>query len=241
MAQTLPFLLLIAFLSTCARSAVGFGDALIAMPLLTILLGIQTATPLVGLMAAAMSGMILLQSWREVELGDAWRLVLASFVGMPAGIWLIRVAPEEWVSGGLGLLLIAFGLYALVRPVLPPLPNARWVYLFGGLAGALGAAYNTNGPPVVVYGALRRWSPVRFRATLQGFFLPSGFAISLSHAMGGLWNPQVFALFAFCLLPMIAAVAAGHWLNRRIPGERFSRLLYVIVSGLGLLLLVRSL
>lgn len=49
------------------------------MPLLIILLGIQTATPLVGLMAAAMSGMILLQSWREVEVGDAWRLVLSSF------------------------------------------------------------------------------------------------------------------------------------------------------------------
>ncbi len=49
------------------------------MPLLIILLGIQIATLLVGLMAAAMSGMILLQSWREVEVGDAWRLVLASF------------------------------------------------------------------------------------------------------------------------------------------------------------------
>lgn len=143
------------------------------MPLVTILLGIQTATPLVGLMAAAMSGMILLQSWRDVALRDDWRLVLASFAGMLVGIWLIRVAPEEFVSGGLGLLLIAFGLYTLLRPVLSELPNAHWVYFFGALAGALGAAYNTNGPPVVVYGALRRWSPVRFWATLQGFFLPS--------------------------------------------------------------------
>jgi len=159
---------------------------------------------------------------------------------MPVGIWLIRVAPADVVTGGLGLLLIVFGLYALVRPVLPDIPNTGWVYFFGALAGALGAAYNTNGPPVVVYGVLRRWPPARFRATLQGFFLPSGFAISLSHGVGGLWNPQVFLLFALSILPIVAAVLAGHWLNRRIPAQRFSRLLYAIVAGLGLLLVIRS-
>jgi hypothetical protein len=30
-----------------------------------------------------------------------------------------------------------------------------------------------NGPPLVIYGALRRWTPERFRATLQGYFLPA--------------------------------------------------------------------
>ena len=28
-----------------------------------------------------------------------------------------------------------------------------------------------NGPPLVVYGVLRRWQPAQFRATLQGYFL----------------------------------------------------------------------
>ena len=33
-----------------------------------------------------------------------------------------------------------------------------------------------NGPPLVIYGALRRWSPQHFRATLQGYFLPASLA-----------------------------------------------------------------
>lgn len=81
---------------------------------------------------------------------------------------------------------------------------------------------------------------MRFRATLQGFFLPSGFAISLGHGVGGLWNREVFLLFAFSIVPIIVAVVAGHWLNQRIPSQRFNRLLYGIVAGLGLLLVVRS-
>ena len=46
---------------------------------------------------------------------------------------------------------------------------------FGFFAGILGGAYNTNGPPVVIYGSLRKWSPATFRATLQGYFFMAAF------------------------------------------------------------------
>lgn len=236
MSQTVLGVLVVVFLATFARSAVGFGNALVGMPLLTLLLGIRTATPLMGLLAVAMSLVILWDSWREMDLDAAWRLVLASFVGMPLGIWALKHLPAAIVTGGLGVLLAGFGLYALTRPVLPPLKKPHWVYVCGGVAGALGAAYNTNGPPVVVYGALRRWPATRFRATLQGFFLPSSFAISLSHGLGGLWDRQVLVLFGLSLLPMLLAVVAGGWVNRQIAPERFTRLLYGILIGLGCLL-----
>ena len=237
MPHSLILILGVVFLSSFPRSAVGFGNALIAMPLLTLLLGIQMATPLVGLLAVTLSAVILLGSWREVDLSSAWRLVLASFVGMPPGIWMIRHVSAQVVTGGLGMLLIGFGLYSLLRPVLPVLNRSYWVYLCGALAGTLGAAYNTNGPPVVIYGALRRWSPPKFRATLQGFFLPSTLAISIGHGLSGLWNSQVFILFGASLLPMLLAIYVGGWVNQHIEPERFLRLLYVIVIGLGLLLL----
>jgi len=237
MPQSLILVLCVVFFSSFARSAVGFGNALVAMPLLTLLLGIRMATPLVGLLAVALSAVILLGSWREVDLSSAWRLVLASFAGMPLGLWLIHHVPAQVVAGGLGLLLIGFGIYSLLRPVLPMLQQTRWVYLAGGLAGALGAAYNTNGPPVVIYGALRHWTPTKFRATLQGFFLPSTLAISGGHALSGLWNQDVFVLFGASLPVMLAAIWVGGWVNHRIEPERFLRLLYVIVIGLGVLLL----
>jgi uncharacterized protein len=36
-----------------------------------------------------------------------------------------------------------------------------------------GGAYGMNGPPLVVYRAMRRWSPPHFRAILEGYFLPA--------------------------------------------------------------------
>jgi hypothetical protein len=57
--------------------------------------------------------------------------------------------------------------------------------MFGFVAGALGAAYNTNRPFIVIYASLRHWPPEEFRATLQGFFFAAGRPILTGHcAMG---------------------------------------------------------
>jgi uncharacterized membrane protein YfcA len=109
---------------------------------------------------------------------------------------------------------------------------------FGLLAGILGGAYNTNGPPVVLYGALRRWPPERFRATLLGYFLPAAVMICAGHALGGLWSVRVFQLYALSLPAVALALLVGVRLGRRIPERLFGRVLNAALVGLGLLLLL---
>jgi uncharacterized membrane protein YfcA len=135
-------------------------------------------------------------------------------------------------------LLIGYGLYNLIHPKLPVLTSRIWAYGFGFVAGILGGAYNTNGPPVIIYGTLRRWSPERFRATLQGYFFPNGLVIMLRHILGRLWTRQVFQLFGPALPLVLAAIFLGAPLNRRIPARRSDRLIYVILIVLGLILLI---
>ena len=60
----------------------------------------------------------------------------------------------------LGCVLIAYGMWGLVRPTLPRLNWTPAGYLFGVCAGVLGGACNINGPPVVLYGARSGWEPV---------------------------------------------------------------------------------
>ena len=75
----------IIFVATVVRSTFGFGGALVAMPLLTLVVGIQTATPLVALVVNTNSIAILLSSWRDVRIGSAWRLVVSSLLEIRSG------------------------------------------------------------------------------------------------------------------------------------------------------------
>jgi uncharacterized membrane protein YfcA len=238
---SLPLTLLvmaILFCTTFTRSTLGFGDALLAMPILALVIDIRMATPLVAFVGTTTALTILLQGWRTVDLRAAWRLILASFVGIPVGLLLLKGVPEGLVKAVLGVVLMLFGLYNLARPELPALRHGGLAYLFGFIAGILGGAYNTNGPPIVMYGTLQRWSPERFRATLQGYFVPTGLLILLGHGAAGLWTPQVFWLFG-CSFPLIMlGVFLGGRLNQAIPKARFERVLYFFLIGIGILLMV---
>jgi uncharacterized membrane protein YfcA len=230
----------ILFLSTFIRSSLGFGDALVAMPLLTIAVGLQTATPLAAMGATTIAITILLRAWKKVDLKAAWRLVLTTWIGIPIGIYFLNAAPDLLVKFLLGIVITGFGLYNLIVPNLPELRNENWAYLTGIIAGILGGAYNTNGPPVVIYGMLRRWNPEKFRATLQGYFLPTGLAILISHGVAGMWTPQVVNFYLTSLPIILLAVFVGGKVNQLIPPGKFDRIIYGFLVLVGLLLIIRG-
>ncbi len=233
--HSVALVVVVLFFSTFVRSALGFGDALIAMPLLVLLVGVRTATPLVAFAASTIAVTILAGSWRQADLRIAWRLILSSLVGIPLGLFFLKNAPESIVKAVLGAVLILFGLYSLIRPRLPTLRSEQLAYPFGLLAGVLGGAYNTNGPPVVIYGTLRGWSPESFRATLQAYFFPTGLMILIGHGLAGLWTPTVLRLYAWALPAILLAVLLGGRLNRVVSQGQFNRVVYVFLVVIGVL------
>jgi len=224
------------FFASFARSAIGFGDALLAMPVLALILGMKTATPLVALVALTIGITILLRAWRHVDARATWRLILSTFAGIPLGLTLLKMAPVGVVRLILGVVLVTFGAYHLSRLRLPKLRTERLSYLFGFVAGILGGAYNTNGPPVVIYGVMREWPKQRFRATLQGYFLITGSTIVASHGIAGMWTREVFRLYLYGLPIVVGGVMLGGWAHHRASGEQFRCALNIFLIALGILM-----
>lgn len=226
------------FVATLARSTFGFGDALIAMPLLTLLLGIRNATPVIALVGSRVTLLIVWRSHARIDLAAIKRLTASALFGIPVGIWLFTALPSGVVTATLGVCLILFGGYALLAPAVAVLLDARWAYPFGFIAGGLGGAYNMSGVPVVVYGTLRRWPPREFRASIHGFYLPTGLLTLAGHGIGGLWTGTVWQVTLAALPPAAAAVLLGERLNRAIPSEKFAPIIHAALIVLGAALLL---
>ena len=232
----------IILVSAFVRSALGFGDAVLAMPLLAAFLDLRTATPLVAFIGPTISILILARDWRKSDFKTSLRLVVASLVGIPVGIVLLTRLPEGPLRIVLGLFILFYGIYGLWRPDLrmrkePP----GLVWGVGLLAGMLGGAFNTNGPPAVVYGLARGWTPATFRATLQGYFLPTGLFILAGHGVAGLWTAEVLRLYLYSLPGLLLGVFLGGRVNRVIPPERFNRFVFIALAAMGALLILRAL
>jgi uncharacterized membrane protein YfcA len=234
------WVLAVIFIATLIRSALGFGEALVAVPLLALLIPVKVAAPLAVLVSITVAAVIIAQDWHQIHLQSAARLVLSSFAGIPLGLLLLLAAPESVVKGILGVILVAFSLYCLLRRRSIELKDDRLAWLFGFAAGVLGGAYGMNGPPLVIYGILRRWPPEQFRATLQGYFLPASLVGMAGYACAGLWDFAVTRFYLLTLPLAVAAILLGRVIHRRLKGPAFVVYVHIGLIAVGTVLLVQS-
>jgi uncharacterized membrane protein YfcA len=230
----------ILFAGFLLQSTIGFGSALVVMPLLGALLGVRTATAIVGILSVVSSLIITLVDRRHINLRRSWQLTVASFIGVPVGLLVLQTVPNGIILKGLGAVLITYGAFSLLsaRMRLDDRRDYGWLaWPLGFVSGVLGSAYNTNGPPLVVFGVLNRWPPQQFRATLQSIFFTSGIIIAFGQWAAGLWTTQALTLAALSAPALPFAILLGRWLNARIPQAVFTQVLYVFLIVLGMRLL----
>lgn len=242
MSVTTVAVLLIAFVATLIRSTFGFGEALIAVPLLALILPIEVAAPVAVLLSISIAAVVVAQDWRKIHLRSTGWLLAPTFVGIPAGIWLLKSAHHDLVKAVLALVIVTFSGYFLLGSKTPRLENDShtWLLGCGFFAGVLGGAYGMNGPPLVIYGAMRRWSPQHFRATLQGYFLPASLVGVVGYRLTGLWTPAVTHFYWIALVAAVPAIFLGRALNHRLRGDAFLKYVHAGVVSVGIVLLVQA-
>ena len=229
------------FVATLIRSAFGFGEALIAVPLLALMIPVGVAAPVAVLVSVTVALIVVVQDWRKVHIRSAGLLVLPTMVGIPLGLLLLTAVPEPLVKGFLAFVIIGFSAHSLLSGTHRELKDDKFAWLFGLTAGVLGGAYGMNGPPLVIYGSLRRWSPQHFRATLQGYFLPASLAGLWGYQMAGLWTPAVNRLYLVSLPFVLAATFLGRIINRRLAANKFLLYVHCGLIAVGAVLLLQAL
>jgi uncharacterized protein len=236
------YVLTVIFVATLIRSTLGFGEALVAVPLLALRLPLSVAAPLAVLVSIAMATVIVLQDWRHLHVRSASGLIVAALPGIPLGILLLSEGNERTLKVILGVVIIGFSLYFLAgRGTAHINENQRgWLLGCGFLSGVLGGACGMNGPPLAVYGALRRWSPQHFRATLQGYFLVASLASLIGYAVLGIWTVAITRYFLLSLPAVVIATLLGRTVNNRMKDQGFFRLVYVGLIVIGTLLVFQA-
>ena len=239
---TTLYVLLIVFGATLIRSAFGFGEALVAVPLLAFFIPLQVAAPLAVLVSITIAGIVVVQDWKKIHFRSTGWLLLPTLIGIPLGLLLLTSSHQRVVKGALALLIIGFSLYSLIVRTPPELrsDSRAWLLACGFCAGVLGGAYGMNGPPLVIYGAMRRWSAQHFRATLQAYFLPASILGMVGYWFDGLWVPEVSRFYLLSLPVMVPAVFLGRVINHRLRGEVFMTYVYAGLGGIGVLLLIQA-
>ncbi|WP_108650256.1 sulfite exporter TauE/SafE family protein [Dongshaea marina] len=221
------------FVGICA----GFGGGLTSMPLITLLLPVKMAAPMSVIVGTVTAIYATWLSRKEVDWRSSAVLILFSALGVPVGLYALSYLPDDLMKIGLGAFLILYSFYSLFIPKLP-IYDRRWIAApMGAIAGALGAAFSTNGPPVVIYGMLRNLGPAAFRGTLNAFFTANNIIIISGLVTSGILTVSTVKLVMFSIPTMILGSLVGQWVHKRMPVAVFRKLVFILLIASGSMLI----
>lgn len=232
------------FLGAFTQGLTGFGSAMIPVALLPLVWPVPQAVGVVTVFCVVLNAWFAWSLRADADRGEVGGMAVAGALATPLGLLFLRSYPSSTLLGALGAVLVVSSVLGLARPRLEPRALHRgWGLLAGGAAGALSGAFNTAGPPMLVYASLRGWGPAAFRANLQTFFLVTSCAACVGFVQAGIVNADTLR-WNLLLAPAFAIGGlAGHWLHARLAARTFQRLvqgalllvgLRYVAQGLGL-------
>ena len=235
----LGLFLLTTFVGGIVTGLAGFAMGLVVSGVwLHILTPAQTAALIVGYG-------LLTQSYNIWKLRHAlrWRTVApfitGGVVGVPAGALLLSYANPAYVRSGVGVLLIAYSTYFLVRPHFKPMhPGIAADFGIGILNGVLGGLTGLAGPFITIWCQLRGFSKDHQRAVFQPVILSAFALTAISLAVAGTVTAELVRIYLYGLPPL----AVGLWLGLKLYGhlneDTFRKVILVLLLFSGMALIV---
>jgi uncharacterized protein len=224
------------FAAGTVKGVVGLGLPLVALPLLTMTLGLKSAISMLIVPIIASNTLQSLQGRRFKRIARRFwpvyvPLVACSFVGSSVLVFL----PERAIEAALGVLVITIPLIAHFQPnVRITRAQERWLGpLTGALSGLLGGATSLYGPPLMIFLAGLRLVKDDFVVAVSLIFLIGSLGLGAGLISFGITRPIDLAWSLLGCVPVFLGLWAGQQVRARLDERRFAHALLVVYVASG--------
>jgi uncharacterized protein len=231
-----------AFAGSVIFGVTGFGAALVTVPFATHFVPLSFALALFVLMDLANAFRIGFENPKNAVKREWTRMIPTILVGTVTGVTLLVNLPRGAATLALGVFVLLFAVYSLVRnPAAHRVVPARWAYVAGFTGGVTSTIFGAGGPPYAMYLAQRGLTKEQFRATLGLATLTSISIRTVAFLVTGiLLDPKVWIYAVFVVPAGLAGIWAASHLFRRISREILMRAVAMLLLASGASLIVRA-
>lgn len=231
--------LVIAFLAGGTAAITGFGIGSLLTPLLAVQLGAQLAVAAVAVPHAAGTALRCARLRRAVDKSVLWRFGIPSAAGGLAGaLWQGELSNLTLIRV-LGGLLVLAGASGLANTTVQLRLRGPWAVLGGALSGLFGGLVGNQGGIRTAALLGIALPPERFVATATASALiVDAVRLPVYLYSSGQELLQYAWLVALAIVGVLAGTLYGERILRRIPEERFRRVVsgFLVLLGISLLL-----
>ncbi len=236
---------IVVFVTHFIEGITGFGCTVLALPFCIAISGINVAVPVLGVVAWLLSLYIIVIDFRKIVWREYIRILSLVILGLPIGMWLFTSLPEKILKYILGFFMLIIALRGLYLSYFTHPQEAvkedntdcahgmtvkkclLSVFLF--LGGIIHGAFSSGGPFVVIYAAQALVDKSSFRATLCTLWATLNSVLILNYVRTGVITGDILKLIIWTLPFLTVGMVLGNYAHKRINGEAFSKLVYVVL------------
>lgn len=247
-----PLFFLIIFLTNIIQGITGFAGTILAMPPSLMLVGYNTAKPILNVLGLLSGVYVLMTNGKQVDKKELKKVVLVMAAGMAAGFGLkaLFTGKEEILYKCLGIFVMGLAVSGL-RSSFQTREKSKQKeaqaagsgvvkgYALLVSSGIVHGMFVCGGPLLIGYLSKAVKDKVSFRATISTVWIILNSVILIDDIRAGLWTPGLVQAQLIAVPFMIAGMALGTRLYQRMSQELFMKITYILLFISGISLLVK--
>lgn len=224
----LAWVAVVVLVAATAQTVSGFGFALLAVPMMTLMVDPKLAVVVATLLGATSSTSQSVIDRGHIDWPLTRRLSLAALVGMPAGLVVFLMVDENTLRVFVGSVVLVAALL-LMRGFAISAESTRADWWLGAASGVLATSTSTNGPPLVFLMQAKGLEPATFRATINAVFTAANVVAITLFASTGKVTLEGLSAAAIAVPSMLVGLRIGYLVRPRVRADRFRVLVFVLL------------
>lgn len=220
---------------------VSFGMGVVGTPPLLLFIDAKTAIVLINSHTVLISVLVLLSTWRHLNLKKSRGLIVGGMVGTPLGVLLLNESEPGALRIVIGGIIVFLGLINL-REIEFPFATFRGSGVVFGFVTCFGVtAISIGGVVAGIYAIAQKWPVQEVRASLAALFVITGITQVALYAVSGLYSVSTVIMVGLTTPGILIGFGLAALLVGRLNRKAFRYVVVVVVISGGTLLIVREL
>ena len=232
---------IVVLLANIIQGITGFAGTILAMPFSLMLVGMDTAVPVLNALGLLSGLYVLAGNRRSVDKKELLRILAVMGPALLAGIWLrsLLASSPKLLYTILGVLVLFIAIRGLVSTLCiktsqtgekrPSEANKALQLMLLAAAGLVHGMFVCGGPLLIGYLTQRLEDKAAFRATISTVWIFLNGILLISQIASGMWNAELIKVQLISIPFLLCGMAAGGILYRHMSQRVFMIITYILL------------
>lgn len=230
--------LAVVFSAALVQSIVGFGYALLAAPMLTLIMGPKEMVVFLLFSGLYLRLYMFYREYKGIVIRDIKYLILGNVLGIIPGVYILKVINVPMFKLFIGVVLLISVIFINFKIKWKSKSLTFDGMLFGFFSGFLGSSTSVSGPPIVMYMLNTFEDKSKIRTTMIAFFTFGTMMTLTGLFIAGTFEPSAALGLPIYSIPFVMLAAKiGEKIFYHMNQDVFRKIiiLLIFISALALL------